>query len=210
MIARGGDSILLVIDVQNDFCPGGNLSVEQGDEVVEVINRIMPSFSRVIVTQDWHPRDHISFASTHPGRRPLDRIEVDGVPQMVWPDHCIQGTTGAELHPRLDIRKVALVLRKGMNPRIDSYSAFFENDKKTDTGLRHYLKGLGAREIVLCGLATDFCVFASAMDARGLGFRVILVNDACRGVDSPPGSVAEALSEMSRVGVRIVDSAELG
>jgi len=207
---RGDDCVLLLIDVQNDFCPGGSLAVEEGDEVVPVINRIMPAFSRVIATQDWHPRGHLSFASNHPGNVPLDRVEVEGILQVLWPDHCVQGTGGAELHPRLNTERISLVLRKGMRPALDSYSAFFENDRKTDTGLRHYLKGLFVREIVLCGLATDYCVLASAMDARGLGFRVTLVRDACRGVDSPPGSVAGAFAEMTEAGVRVIDSAELG
>lgn len=209
MAATGSDSVLLLIDVQNDFCPGGNLAVEAGDEVVPVINRIMPSFSRVITTQDWHPPDHVSFASSHPGRRPLDVVEADGIVQVLWPDHCVQGTRGAELHPRLDPRRIGLLLRKGMRRGLDSYSAFFENDHRTDTGLRHFLKGLKLRELFICGLATDYCVLASALDARRLGFRVTLVRDACRGVDFPKGGIEKAIAAMQKAGVRMTESATL-
>lgn len=204
MSADPGNRTLLIVDVQNDFCPGGSLAVERGDEVVPVINRISPSFPRIVATQDWHPRTHMSFASNHPGRKPLEAIEVSGALQVLWPDHCVQGTPGAELHPLLDVRGIGLVLRKGMRPELDSYSAFFENDRKTSTGLGHYLLGLGIREIFLCGLATDYCVLASALDARALGFRVTLVRDACRGVDFPAGSVERALVEMEKAGVRMV------
>jgi nicotinamidase/pyrazinamidase len=201
---------LLVVDVQNDFCPGGSLAVDEGDAIVAVINRIMPFFTRVVATQDWHPRDHVSFASMHPGRKPLDVVDADGIQQVLWPDHCVQGTRGAELHPRLDAGPLGLVLRKGMRRSLDSYSAFFENDRKTDTGLRHYLRGLAVRELFVCGLATDYCVKASALDARRLGFRVTLVVDACRGVDFPRDSVRDAIAEMRKAGVSIVESATLG
>ena len=200
---------LLVVDVQNDFCPGGSLAVEAGDEVVPIINRVLPAFPLVVATQDWHPPDHVSFASSHPGRQPLDRIDVDGMAQVLWPDHCVQGTRGAELHPRLDVTRVGLLLRKGMRRGLDSYSAFFENDHRTDTGLRHYLKGLGVREVVVCGLATDYCVFSSAMDARRLGFQVSLLADACRGVNFPDGSVAQAVAAMEKAGVRLTSPEKL-
>ena len=200
---------LLVIDVQNDFCPGGSLAVEQGDQVVPVVNALMPRFSLVVATQDWHPPDHVSFASSHSGLKPLDVVQADGIEQVLWPDHCVQGTRGAELHPRLDARRIGLLLRKGMRTVLDSYSAFFENDRRTDTGLRHYLKGMKVRELVICGLATDYCVLASAMDARRLGFRVSLVSDACRGVDLPKGSVASAVETMTKAGVRVTTSGEL-
>jgi len=200
------DRALLLVDVQNDFCPAGSLAVERGDEVVAVINRISPAFTRVVATQDWHPRDHLSFASNHPGRRPLETIEVNGIEQVLWPDHCLQGTPGAELHPQLDSRGIGLILRKGMRSGLDSYSAFFENDRSTRTGLAEYLRGLGIEELVICGLATDYCVLASAMDARGLGFGVTLVRDACRGVDHPAGSVGRALAAMEKAGVRVVES----
>jgi nicotinamidase/pyrazinamidase len=209
MAGKAPERVLLIVDVQNDFCPGGSLAVEDGDAVVPVINRIMHLFTRVVATQDWHPVDHVSFASQHPGRKPLDVVMAGRIEQVLWPDHCVQGTRGAELHPRLETGRIELVMRKGLRRELDSYSAFFENDHATDTGLRHYLKGMGARELYVCGLATDYCVRASAVDARKLGFRVTLVKDACRGVDAPPGSVGEALEEMRRVGVRIAESAEL-
>ncbi len=199
---------LLVVDVQNDFCPGGSLAVEEGDQVVEVINGLMPLFERVVATQDWHPKDHVSFASSHPGKKVLDIVDADGIPQVLWPDHCVQGTRGAELFPRLEVGRIELVLRKGLRRRLDSYSAFFENDHVTDTGLRYYLSGLGAREIFLCGLATDYCVRSSALDARRLGFEVFVVRDACRGVGFPTGSVEKALAEMTAAGVHLVSSAE--
>jgi nicotinamidase/pyrazinamidase len=205
---RNGVAALLVVDVQNDFCPGGRLAVDDGDSIVPVINRIMPLFSRVIATQDWHPADHVSFASNHPGRQPLDTVDAGGIQQVLWPDHCVQSTSGAELHPRLDSRPVALVLRKGMRRSLDSYSAFFENDRTTDTGLRHYLTGLSVRELFVCGLATDYCVLASVMDARRLGLRVTLVRDACRGITR--GSVEKAVDAMRNAGARIADSTELG
>jgi nicotinamidase/pyrazinamidase len=203
------ESALLVVDVQNDFCPGGNLAVESGDEVVPVINRLMPGFPIVVATQDWHPPDHVSFASTHPERKPLDMIDAEGIDQVLWPDHCVQGTRGAELHPRLESGRIGLVLRKGMRPMLDSYSAFFENDRRTDTGLRHYLKGMKVRHLCICGLATDYCVLASALDARRLGLRVTLVLDACRGVDFPQGSIERAIASMQKAGVLVTDSAAL-
>jgi nicotinamidase/pyrazinamidase len=163
----------------------------------------------VVATQDWHPADHVSFASSHPGRKPLDVVQAGGIEQMLWPDHCVQGTRGAELHPRLDSSRIGLVLRKGMSTGLDSYSAFFENDHRTDTGLRHYLKGMGVRELFVCGLATDYCVLSSAMDARRLGYRVTLVTDACRGVDVPDGSISRALESMRRAKVRLIDSPAL-
>jgi nicotinamidase/pyrazinamidase len=197
---------LLIVDVQNDFCPGGSLAVEHGDEVVELINRISPAFTRVVATQDWHPRGHLSFASNHTGRRPLETVDVNGIAQVLWPDHCVQGTPGAELHPLLDTRGIGLVLRKGTTVGLDSYSAFFENDRTTPTGLAGYLRGLGVEELFVCGLATDYCVLASAMDALALGFRVTLVRDACRGVDFPAGSVARALATMEKAGVTMGES----
>ncbi len=206
MRERTDHRVLLVIDVQNDFCPGGSLAVEDGDAVVSVINGFLPRFHHAVATQDWHPADHVSFASRHAGRKPLDVVDAGGIEQVLWPDHCVQGTRGADLHPRLDARGIGLLLRKGMNRELDSYSAFFENDRRTDTGLQHYLKGLGLREVVLCGLATDYCVLSSALDARRLGLEVTLVRDACRGVDYPKGSVEKALAAMAKAGVRNVES----
>ena len=209
MAAADRERALLVVDVQNDFCPGGSLAVESGDDLLAVINGIMPRFSRVVATQDWHPPDHVSFASSHPGRKPLDVVDAHGIEQVLWPDHCVQGTRGAELHPRLQAGRIGLLLRKGMSRELDSYSAFFENDHRTDTGLRHYLKGMKVRELFICGLATDYCVRASALDAARLGFRVVLVTDACRGVDYPKDSVRESLAAMQKAGVRMTDSPAL-
>jgi nicotinamidase-related amidase len=206
----GMDSrVLLIVDVQNDFCPGGSLAVNGGDEVVAVINTLLSRFPRAVATQDWHPVGHVSFASSHPGKKVLDTIDAGGTHQVLWPDHCVQGTRGAELHPMLDVRGIGLVLRKGMSMGMDSYSAFFENDRKTETGLSQYLEGLKLREVFVCGLATDYCVFFSAMDARRLGFKVSLVADACRGVDFPSGSIDKALSEMRKAGVTSVESGKI-
>jgi len=202
--------VLLVVDVQNDFCPGGSLAVDEGDQVAPVINRLMPLFDRVVATQDWHPTDHVSFASSHPGKKVLDIVDADGIEQVLWPDHCVQGTRGAELFPRLQVGSIELVLRKGLHRRLDSYSAFFENDHTTDTGLRFYLSGVGTKEIFLCGLTTDYCVRSSALDARRLGFEVTVIRDACRGVGFPIGSVEKALSEMKAAGVRLITSEEVG
>ena len=196
-------SALLVIDVQNDFCPGGALAVADGDAVVESANRLMPEYDLVVATQDWHPADHCSFASQHPGAALYDNVCVGGIEQTLWPDHCVQGSAGAALHPGLDTGRVNLILRKGMRPGLDSYSAFFENDRRTATGLAGYLEGLGVRHVALCGLATDYCVCCSALDAARLGFAVEVLTGACRGVDLPPGNVARAVAEMRAAGVRI-------
>ena len=209
MAMKSDGRVLLVIDVQNDFCPGGSLAVEQGDEVVPVINALMTKFSRVVATQDWHPVDHVSFASSHEGRKVLDTIEAEGIRQVLWPDHCVQGTRGADIHPRLDTRGIGLLLRKGMRRNLDSYSAFFENDKKTETGLKPYLKGFKIREVFVCGLATDYCVFSTAMDARRLGFDVTVIPDACRGVDFPRGNIELSLAEMRKAGVLLMESTKL-
>jgi nicotinamidase/pyrazinamidase len=202
---------LLVIDVQNDFCPGGSLPVAEGDQVVPVINRLAPRFQRVVATQDWHPQGHVSFASTHPGHRPFESIALPalgGRQQQLWPDHCLAGSRGAELHPALDTRPFGLIVRKGTSAGLDSYSAFFENDRRTATGLGYFLQGLGVEEVWLAGLATDVCVYHSAMDARALGFAVYLVEEACRGIDQPPGSLGERLAEMRAAGVRLVGADE--
>ncbi len=201
---------LLAIDVQNDFCPGGSLAVREGDQVVPVINRLSARFERFVATQDWHPPGHVSFASSHPGARPFQTVELpDGQKQVLWPDHCLAGSRGAELHPGLDATRVQLVLRKGTRVGLDSYSAFFENDRRTPTGLVFYLRGLGLEELFLCGLATDVCVYYSAKDALELGFAVRLVQDACRGIDVPAGSLAERMAELAGGGVRILSSAEV-
>jgi nicotinamidase/pyrazinamidase len=188
----GGDSdVLLVIDVQNDFCPGGALAVPRGDEVVPIINRLATRFPNVVLTQDWHPGDHLSFASAYPGRRPFETVTAPYGAQVLWPDHCVQGTPGADFHPSLTIRHAAMVLRKGIRRTIDSYSAFYENDRNTPTGLVGYLRERNITKIVLAGLAFDFCVRYSAEDGARAGFDVVVVEDACRGIDME-GSTAAA------------------
>jgi nicotinamidase/pyrazinamidase len=193
--------LLLVIDVQNDFCPGGALAVPDGQTVVPVINRLATRFRHAVLTQDWHPPDHQSFASTHPGRSPFSSIEMPYGAQTLWPDHCVQGTAGADFHPDLEVPCAELVLRKGFRAGIDSYSAFFENDRTTPTGLGGYLTERGFRRVVLAGLATDYCVAYSAIDAARLGFDVVLIPDACRAIDLA-GSLARALEQMQAAGVR--------
>jgi len=200
---------LIIIDVQNDFCPGGSLAVADGDLVIPVINRIAGSLPIVVATQDWHPADHISFASRHRGKAPLDTVELGGLPQVLWPDHCVQGSLGAELHPKLDQRPVDLLLHKGTHRDVDSYSAFFENDRTSATGLAYYFRGLGCEELFLAGLATDYCVLYSALDAVSLGFRTTVISDAVRGVDQPPGSVEDALRRMRDAGVALCESREI-
>lgn len=195
--------VLLVVDVQNDFCPGGALAVPGGDEIVPVINRLAGNFAHVILTQDWHPPGHSSFASAHPGHQPFEMIEVNYGSQILWPDHCVQGTVGAAFHPALDVRHAELVLRKGYHAVIDSYSAFQENDRQTATGLASYLRERGFDRVTLCGLATDFCVAYSALDAATAGFRVSVILEACRGIDRD-GSIASALEEMRAAGVTLV------
>jgi len=194
--------VLLIVDVQNDFCPGGALALPEGDAIVPAVNRLAHSFAHVILTQDWHPPGHTSFASSHPGKRPFDTIEVSYGAQILWPDHCVQGTTGAAFHPKLDIPHAELVLRKGFRKSIDSYSAFCENDRRTATGLAGYLRERGFRRITLCGLATDFCVAFSAIDGRGAGFEVAVVTSACRGIDNND-SLDRALRSMVDAGVRV-------
>ena len=200
---------LLVIDVQNDFCFGGALEVHDGQAVVPVINSLMPAFSQIVLTQDWHPANHHSFASAHEGRAPFDEIECAYGPQTLWPDHCVQGSHGAEFHAMLVTHRARLILRKGTNPKIDSYSGFFENDHRTPTGLGAALKAIGVRRIFLTGLATDFCVFYTARDARRLGLEAILIEDACRAIDLE-GSLEKALTEMQQAGVERTPSSQFG
>ncbi len=202
-ITIGDSDVLLVVDVQNDFCPGGNLAVPGGHEVVPVVNSLARRFAHVVLTQDWHPAGHQSFASSHAGRKPYDTIEVTYGPQILWPDHCIQGTAGAEFHDDLDIPHAALVIRKGFRPHIDSYSAFYENDRKTPTGLGGYLRERGLKRIFIVGLALDFCVRYSAEDARREGFDVVVIEDACRGIDVG-GSVAATRASFARLGIATV------
>ena len=193
---------LIVIDVQNDFCPGGALAVAGGDEIVPGINALMQEFGAVVLTQDWHPMAHSSFASSHPGKSPLEIVEMPYGPQVLWPDHCIQGTEGAGFHPGLETDRADVIIRKGYNREIDSYSAFFENDHKTPTGLHGYLQTRGLTDLTLVGLATDFCVNYSAVDAARLGYAVRLRSDLCRAIDLD-GSLAAAMQGMRDAGVAI-------
>jgi nicotinamidase/pyrazinamidase len=196
---------LLIADVQNDFCPDGALAVPEGDAIVPTVNRLMEGFDHVVMTQDWHPPGHQSFASSHPEHDPMDVIEVDYGDQILWPDHCVQGSEGAEFHPDLDTTPVQLIIRKGFRPHIDSYSAFYENDRETPTGLTGYLRGRGIDTLYVGGLAADFCVKWSALDGRKEGFDVYVIEDATRGIDQD-GSLAQAWDEMNEAGVQIISS----
>ena len=200
--------MLIVVDVQNDFCPGGRLAVPGGDEVVRPINALAARFAHVVMTQDWHPAGHRSFASSHPGRAPFETVDMAYGPQVLWPDHCVEGSAGAAFHPALDVPHAALVLRKGFRRDIDSYSAFYENDRTTPTGLAGYLRERGLARVFLAGLAFDFCVRWSAEDARRLGFEAIVIEDACRGIDVD-GSVAATRRRLAELGVRCVGAAEI-
>src|SRR6516164_8206785 len=199
---RGDREVLIVVDIQNDFCPGGALAVPEGDAIVPVVNRLGREFAHVILTQDWHPRGHASFASSRPGKQPFDTIEMSYGQQILWPDHCVQGTHGAAFHRGLDVPHAELVIRKGFRSTIDSYSAFRENDRRTPTGLASYLKERGFERITLCGLATDFCVLFSAIDAREAGFEVSITTSACRGI-GVDGSLARAMRSMIEAGVTV-------
>jgi nicotinamidase/pyrazinamidase len=201
--------VLLVVDVQNDFCPGGNLAVPHGDEVVPVINHLATRFTHVILTQDWHPPGHLSFASSHPGKQPFEAIEVAYGEQVLWPDHCVQGTPGAAFRHDLDIPHAELVLRKGYHRAIDSYSAFYENDNKTHTGLAGYLRERGLSRVFVAGLAFDFCVRFSCEDAHREGFAALVVADACRGIDLA-GSMDKTRRALAELGVREVGSWKVG
>lgn len=196
------DSALIVIDVQRDFCPGGALAVPGGDTIVPGINALMASAQAVILTQDWHPAGHSSFASSHAGHNPYDMVQMPYGPQVLWPDHCIQGSIGAQFHPDLQTDRADLVIRKGYNSQIDSYSAFFENDHQTPTGLEGYLRTRGIDELLMVGLATDFCVNFSAVDAARLGFQVTVRMDLCRAIDLD-GSLAAAQAGMREAGVAL-------
>ena len=195
------------MDVQNDFCPGGALAVPRGDEVIAVVNSLAARFRNVVLTQDWHPRGHSSFASSHPGKKPFETVAASYGPQVLWPDHCVQGTPGAEFHPALHAPHAALVLRKGFHRAIDSYSAFYENDRKTPTGLVGYLRERGLTRLFFAGLAFDFCVRYSAEDARREGFAAFVVEDACRGIDLD-GSVAASRSSLSALGIPCIKARE--
>jgi len=196
-----------VVDVQNDFMPGGALAVTKGDEVVPLINRLAARFDNVVLTQDWHPRDHVSFASSHPGRNAFEKIQLPYGEQVLWPAHCVQASPGAAFHAELKIPHAQLVIRKGHHREIDSYSAFLEADRKTTTGLAGFLKEKGFKQLYLCGLATDFCVAWSALDARAAGFEATVIEDACRAIDLD-GSLARARSDLEAAGVRRVRSGD--
>jgi nicotinamidase/pyrazinamidase len=200
--------VLLVVDVQNDFCPCGALAVPGGDLVVPVIHAIAPHFNHIILTQDWHTPDHASFASAYPGKKPFEQIEVSHGQQTLWPDHCVQGTRGAEFHSDLKLTRAELILRKGFRREIDSYSAFFENDRTTATGLGGYLRERGLSRVFLAGLAYDFCVGYSALDARRLGFGAVVLKDACRSIDLN-GSVRGMERSFAAAGVEIMNSGDL-
>jgi nicotinamidase/pyrazinamidase len=200
MQIRQHQDLLLVIDVQNDFCPGGALAVGEGDAVVPVINRLAEQFDHVALTQDWHPAAHSSFATSHPGKTAFETIAMPYGPQVLWPDHCVQGTAGAEFHPELLADRAELIIRKGFRGEIDSYSAFYENDRRTPTGLAGYLRERGFKRIFLAGLATDYCVHYSAVDARREGFEAVVVEAGCRAIDLA-GSLAAAWAAMADAGV---------
>jgi nicotinamidase/pyrazinamidase len=202
------DDVLLVVDVQNDFCRGGALAVAGGDEVIPVIHGVAPCFAHVILTQDWHPAGHHSFACAHGGKRAFEQVTLSYGEQTLWPDHCVQGTRGAEFHPALKLPQAELILRKGFRPEIDSYSAFFENDRATTTGLNAYLRERGLKRVFVAGLAYDYCVAFSALDARRLGFPAIIVRDACRAIDLN-GSVMAMEKEFSAAGVVVMESQQI-
>jgi nicotinamidase/pyrazinamidase len=199
-----GHDVLIVVDVQNDFCPGGALAVAEGDLVVDAIHRIAPRFEHIVLTQDWHPPDHTSFATAHSGKKPFEQIELDYGLQTLWPPHCIQGSRGAELHPALQLTRAELIVRKGFDPRVDSYSAFFENDRVTPTGLAGYLEERDLTRVFFAGLAYDFCVGYSALDARRLGLPAFIFRNACRAIDLN-GSVAKIEAEFARAGVSVIE-----
>jgi nicotinamidase/pyrazinamidase len=199
---------LIVVDVQNDFCPGGALEVQRGDEIVPLVNRLAREFENVVVTQDWHPAGHASFASSHAGRKPFETTRLRYGKQVLWPDHCIQGTRGAALHDGLDLPRAQLVIRKGWHAKVDSYSAFLEADRKTKTGLDGYLRSRGVKRVYCVGLATDFCVAWTALDARRFRFQAVVIEDACRAIDNA-GSLAAALKAMDDAGVKRAPSASL-
>ncbi len=205
----GETDILLVIDVQNDFCPGGTLAVPRGDEIVPTVDRLAAKFAHVVLTQDWHPHGHFSFASSHPGAQPYETIEVSYGPQVLWPDHCVQGTPGAAFRSDLDILHAELVLRKGYHRIIDSYSAFYENDRRTPTGLSGYLRERGFKRVFLAGLAFDFCVRYSAEDAYREGFEAIVIEDACRGINVD-GSMRAAHDLMQSLGIARIQASTIG
>jgi nicotinamidase/pyrazinamidase len=200
---------LILVDIQNDFCPGGALAVKDGDVIIPLVNRLQPAYDVVAATQDWHPGNHKSFASNNPGKQPGEMAELGGSPQVMWPDHCVQNTKGAEFHPLLDMSLVKAIFRKGMDPEVDSYSGLFDNGRKHSTGLADWLRGQGVAEVHVVGLATDYCVKWTALDAQAEGFATTVIEDASRGVELQPGDVARALDELRAAGVRVATAPTL-
>ena len=200
---------LLVVDIQNDFLPGGALAVPEGDRVIPIINQLTDHFDLVLATQDWHPPNHASFAANHPGHKPGEVIDLDGIPQILWPVHCVQHSSGSAFSPQLRTDRFAKIFQKGTDPKIDSYSTFFDNAKLRSTGLDDYLRNREVEEIFICGLATDYCVKFSVLDSRTLGFRSHVIEDACRGVNLRPDDSQQAIEEMRAVGASIIDSGQI-
>jgi nicotinamidase/pyrazinamidase len=203
------DDVLVVVDLQNDFLPGGQLAVADGDKTIAPIQRLAQRFDNIVMTQDWHPADHVSFASQHPGKQPFETIELDYGTQVLWPDHCVIGSEGAAFAPELRLDGAQLIIRKGFHRAVDSYSGFREADRKTQTGLAGYLRERGLGRLFVCGLATDFCVAWTALDARAAGFEAFVVEDACRGIDTM-GSLAKAWADMEAAGVVRISEADIG
>jgi nicotinamidase/pyrazinamidase len=199
---------LIIVDLQNDFCPGGALSVPKGNEIIPIINELQQKFDLVVAIQDWHPPDHLSFANSH-GKKPGDVVEIDGIEQVLWPDHCVAGSQGAEFAKELQTEKITRIFHKGIDKRIDSYSTFYDNAHKRSTGLADFLEEKDVQEIYIAGLTTDYCVKHSALDAVKLGFKTFVIEDACRGINRHEGDVERALDEMSSGGVKIIQSSEL-
>ena len=197
---------LIIVDIQNDFLPGGALAVPRGDEIIPIVNELMPRYELVVATQDWHPENHISFADNHPGKNAGETIDLDGIPQTLWPVHCVEGSEGAQFSEHLDTELINHIFKKGSDPKIDSYSGFFDNGHQADTGLSQFLKSKGVTEVHLVGLATDYCVKFTALDALTEGFKVTLIEDACRGVDLQEGDVEYALGDLKQKGANIVSS----
>ncbi|OHD27520.1 MAG: nicotinamidase [Spirochaetes bacterium GWB1_59_5] len=209
MLIDTDKAAFIAVDVQNDFCPGGALAVPDGDAIIPIVNELAKGFEICVATQDWHPRGHLSFASAHPGAKAYDAAIVAGRDATLWSDHCVQATAGADFHPDFRVEPYRLIVRKGFRPALDSYSAFFENDGKTPTGLDGYLRGLGVSAVVIAGLALDYCVYYTALDAARLGYRVYVVRDATRAVGSPPGSMERALVDLAARGVAVIESGEV-
>ena len=205
-IQIGPGDALIIVDVQNDFLPGGKLAVEKGDQVIGGINRVAQicrkKKAHIIFTQDWHPSDHLSFASSHPGKKPGDEFQTDAIGPVLWPDHCVQGTYGAEFHKDLKVNYGHVIVRKGYNPKIDSYSGFLENDKKSETGLAGVLKSLKIKRILICGLALDYCAYYTAMDGIDFGFNIIFLVNLTKGIDLPEGNISRALKNMVERGIK--------